>query len=215
VATTTSASVSRRDSNGNDWSQAGDQGASSGERAAAEQVVVREAVIADARSIARIGRAAVPVTYRDLIPDKRVMDAIVAQSYALDALRTSIDRCAVAHDAQFLVAELSERIVGFLHFDSDGAVPELHRIYVDPNRLRQGIGSALLTELHRRLRPGSSYVLMVVAANQPALAFYARHGLAVDVSVDGVAYMREHMGVAFQHDAPTVPALVLRFTKPG
>ena len=53
---------------------------------------------------------------------------------------------------------------------------------------------------------------MVVAANRPAVCFYEKHGLAEAARIDGVAYMREHMGVEFGPGAPEVPALLLRFT---
>jgi ribosomal-protein-alanine N-acetyltransferase len=183
-------------------------------RSSLPETTVRDAVPADAEVIASIGRVAVPDTYRDLIDDAAVMDAIVEQSYGLEALQECIVRCARAVDAHFLVAERDGRIVGFLHYDCEGAEPELHRIYVEPTQKRRGIGNALLQELHRRIAPGDSYILMVVAANRPAVAFYERHGLAEAARVDGVAYMHEQMGVEFAAGAPHVPALILRFTKP-
>lgn len=143
------------------------------------------------------------------------MRAIVAQSYGLDALGECIEGSAASDGAHFLVAGQGGRIVGFLHYDSEGPEPELHRIYVDPALKRKGIGSALLGELHCRLPAGASYVLMVVAANLPAVAFYERHGFVESARVDGVAYMHEHMGVEFPPGTLDVPALILRFTKAG
>lgn len=183
--------------------------------AVAAELIVRDALSEDAPAVAAIGKTAVPETYQDLIADRSVMAAIVAQSYALDALRECITRCYAAEDAHFLVAERHNGIVGFLHYDSQGPEPELHRIYVDPAQKRQGIGSALLEELHRRLPSKTSYVLMVVAANLPAVSFYARHGLVEAARVDGVNYMHDHMGVEFPAGTPQVPALILSFTKDG
>ncbi len=177
------------------------------------ETVVRDAVAGDGPAVAAIGKVAVPETYKALIPEESVMEAIVEQSYALDALGGCITRCAIAEDAHFLVAEGRGQISGFLHYDSEGPAPELHRIYVDPAQKRQGIGSALLEELHRRLPPQTSYVLMVVAANRPAVSFYERHGFIEAARVDGVAYMHSHMGVEFPPGTPEVPALILRFTK--
>jgi ribosomal protein S18 acetylase RimI-like enzyme len=177
------------------------------------ETIVRDAVAADAAAVASIGRVAVPDTYKDLIDDAAVLEAIVEQSYALDALRECIARCMSAADAHFLVAERDSRIVGFLHYDCQGPDPELHRIYIEPAQKRRGIGSALLQELHRRLARGDTYILMVVAANRPAVAFYERHGLVEAARVDGVAYMHEQMGIEFAGGAPHVPALILRFTK--
>lgn len=172
---------------------------------------VREAVVADAAGIAAIGRRAVPDTYRTLCAPA-VIRSIVEQAYAPAALRECIERCSEAGDAHFLVAEEAGVVVAFLHYDCDGSQPELHRIYIDPDRKRSGIGSRLLEELHRRLEPQASYVLMVVADNLPAVAFYSRHGFQEEAQVDGVDYMRERMGVEFPEGAAPVPALVLRFT---
>ncbi len=175
--------------------------------------IVRDARPADALGIAAIGKVAVPATYKDLIGDASVLSAIVEQSYALDALRDCVARCAIGEDAHFLVAEQAGRVVGFLHYDSEASEPELHRIYVEPALKGRGIGSALLQELHSRLDPGASYVLMVVAANRGAVAFYEQHGFAEEERVDGVTYMHERMGVDFPPGTPAVPALLLRFTK--
>ncbi len=71
----------------------------------------------------------------------------------------------------------------------------------------------LLGELHARLGAGASYILMVIADNHPAVAFYRRHGLVEQARVDGPSYMHEQMGVEFPPDTAPVPALVLRFTK--
>lgn len=105
-----------------------------------------------------------------------------------------------------------DAVVGFLHYDCEGPRPELHRLYVEPGRKRQGLGSLLVEELHRRLESQASYVLMVVADNRPAVAFYRRHGFQEERQVDGVEYMREHMDVEFPAGTPPVPALLLSFT---
>jgi ribosomal protein S18 acetylase RimI-like enzyme len=173
---------------------------------------VRDAVPNDAASVAAIGRVAVPDTYRDLCPPS-VISSIVEQSYSSPALRDCITACRHGDDAHFLVAEREGRVVGFLHYDAKGADPELHRIYVEPAEKRRGIGSAMMHELHQRLAPGASYILMVVADNRPAVAFYRRHGLVEEARVDGPSYMHEHMGVSFPSDTPAVPALVLRYRK--
>jgi ribosomal protein S18 acetylase RimI-like enzyme len=176
--------------------------------------LVRDAVVADAAAVAAIGRVAFP-EWAKAVVDVSVIDAIVAQTYSLAALRDCITRCARNDNAFFLVAERDGGVVGYLHFDCEGPEPELHRIYVDPRQKRGGIGSALLRELHARLAPGSSYVLLVHAENLSAIAFYQHHGFVEHARVDGPTYFREHMGLEFPTDAPDVPSLVLRFTKSG
>jgi diamine N-acetyltransferase len=174
--------------------------------------LIRDAEPADAAGIAAIGRAAVPETYRALV-DPAVLRSILEQSYSIAALEACIARCRDAWDAHFLLAEMDERVVGFLHYDCASAEPELHRIYVEPALKRRGIGSALLRELHRRLPVGASYMLMVVAANLAAVSFYQRHGFVEEARVDGPTYMSEHMGVRFPAGTRPAPALVLRLTK--
>jgi ribosomal protein S18 acetylase RimI-like enzyme len=173
---------------------------------------IRDGEPADAAGVAAIGRIALPETFRDLC-DPVVIRNIVEQSYSLQALRDCITACRRAEDAHFLVAEREGRVVGFLHYDCEGDEPELHRIYLEPAMKRQGIGSSLMDELHRRLAPSATYILMVIAGNRPAVAFYQRHGFVEQAKVDGPTYMSEHMGVTFPPGTPPAPALVLRFTK--
>ncbi|GAC1473339.1 MAG: hypothetical protein PVS2B1_04930 [Candidatus Dormibacteraceae bacterium] len=177
-----------------------------------EIATVRDADPADAAGVAAIGKAAVPGTYRGIV-DPMVLRNIIEQSYSIDSLRACIARCRDAGDAHFIVAELDGRVAGFLHYDCDGSDPELHRIYIEPALKRTGIGSALVRELHQRLAPGASYILMVIAANLPAVHFYQRHGFIEEAKVDGPTYMSEHMGVTFPEGTGAAPALVLRFTK--
>ena len=181
-------------------------------RAAAVRVRVRDAVPADAAGVASIGKAAIPETFRGIV-DPVVLSNIVEQSYAIGALQGCIARCQAASDAHFIVAEMDGRVVGFLHYDSEGSEPELHRIYLEPGLKRRGIGSAVLRELHERLSPGASYILMVIAANVPAVTFYQRHGLVEDRRVDGPTYMSEHMGVIYPTRPRPAPAFVMRFNK--
>jgi len=182
--------------------------------AGVEIATVRDADPADAAGVAAIGKAAVPETYREIV-DPVALRNIVEQSYSVAALLACIARCGDTDDAHFIVADLDGRVAGFLHYDCEGSDPELHRIYVEPAQKRRGIGSALLRELHQRLAPGSTYILMVIAANLPAVSFYLRHGFIEEAKVDGPTYMSEHMGVTFPAGTRPAPALVLRFTKPS
>jgi len=113
----------------------------------------------------------------------------------------------------FLVAERDGEVLGYLHYDSEGAEPELHRIYVDPARKRGGIGSALMRDLHSRLTAGCSYVLLVAEANTAAQAFYERYGLVVERRVEGPNYYTSAMNLEMKSQPPPAPAVVMRFTK--
>jgi GNAT superfamily N-acetyltransferase len=120
-----------------------------------------------------------PAVHNDIVGPE-FSTAVVERRDSIAALTECIGRCARDENAQFLVAEQDGEVIGYLHYDCNGAEPELHRIYVHLERKRAGIGTAMMRELHARLRPGSSYVLRVVEANTEARAFYERHGLTVE-----------------------------------
>jgi ribosomal protein S18 acetylase RimI-like enzyme len=130
---------------------------------------VREAVRVDAAVIADIGRRAMSAQYAGR--------AAIERSYALEAVEACIDRCRTRTDAQFLVAEQRAVVTGFLHFDAFGPEPELHRLYVESEARRAGVGTALMHELHARLPSTANYMLLVVAGNERAIRFYERLGL--------------------------------------
>jgi ribosomal protein S18 acetylase RimI-like enzyme len=162
----------------------------------AQGVLVRDAAGSDADAIAAVGTEAMPAQYAGLV-DPAAVDAAVSQTYAPSAVNECIERCQRASDALFLVAERSGQVVGFLHFDSFGPEPELHRLYLDHRHRGAGIGTLLMNELHARLPAGFAYMLLVVAGNDRAVRFYERHGLHVSQLVDGLGYYRERMGVEF------------------
>ena len=170
-------------------------------------MVVRDARVSDVGAVAGIGRRALPLAYASIVPDP-ILEAVLEQTYSFEALerciRTSVD------GAHFLVAEHEGTVCGYLHFDGRGAEPELHRIYLDPDLTGQGIGKLLLDELHRRLVLGSSYILIVVAANVGARAFYTREGFEEELLVDARSFYAKHMGVLFPSRTPRLDCIVMR-----
>jgi ribosomal protein S18 acetylase RimI-like enzyme len=177
-------------------------------------LIVRDATAADAPSIAAIGRVAFPAVHDEVV-GPAFSAAVVEQTYSIEALTDCIARCARADDAAFLVAERDGVVVGYLHFDSEGDEPELHRIYVDPDQKRGGIGSALMRALHARLPAGSSYVLLVAEVNTDAQAFYERHGLVVERRIDGSRHYSEAMELDLDAPPPAARGLLMRFTNAG
>jgi ribosomal protein S18 acetylase RimI-like enzyme len=142
-----------------------------------------------------------------------VIQAVQEQTYSLSAVVDCVKRCVQANDAEFLVVERGDQAVGFLHFDSEGREPELHRIYVDGTQTGSGAGSALMAELHRRLGGQVSYILMVLSPNSGAIRFYERHGLVIERETDAVTHYRENMGFS-PPDTPPVAAFIMRY-QPG
>lgn len=127
------------------------------------------------------------VQYQGLV-DPVAVETAVAQTYSLGALVNCMDRCSQSRNAHFLVAQVDGSVVGYLHFDDFGPDPELHRIYVDTNVRRSGVGALLLNELHARLPQQLHYMLLVLEGNDRAIAFYQRHGFKIEAQVNGLAY---------------------------
>jgi ribosomal protein S18 acetylase RimI-like enzyme len=174
-------------------------------------LLVRTAVVADAPSIAAIGRVGFPAVHNDVV-GAEFAAAVVEQTYSIEALTECITRCMTATDAKFLVAEQDGEVIGYLHYDLEGPEPELHRIYVDPGRKRGGVGSALLREFHARLPPGRQYVLLVAEANTDAQAFYQRHGLVIERKVEGTSHHMNAIGIKVDVPPPPASAFLMRFT---
>ena len=66
------------------------------------------------------------------------------QTHSVEAFTACLRRCVTADDAEFLVAERDGEVIGHLHCYSEGAEPDFHRSYVDPNKKRGGVGRALM-----------------------------------------------------------------------
>jgi ribosomal protein S18 acetylase RimI-like enzyme len=180
----------------------------------AHDVLVRDAAGTDAAAIAAIGGEAMPAQYAGLV-DPAAVAAVVSQVYERSAVSECIDRCRRASEACFLVAERSGPVVGFLHFDSFGPEPELHRLYLEHRQRGVGIGTLLMDALHARLPAEFAYMLLVVAGNDRAVRFYERHGLHVSRLVDGLAYYSERMGVVFPPGTRPVELVLMRRTVAG
>ena len=88
------------------------------------------------------------------------------------AVREGRTRAAVAGD----------RIVGFATWLGTGNIFEIEDLFVDPERMRQGIGRALVLDLIA-IAHGHGVRRVEVTANQHALAFYQTTGFVVDYEV--------------------------------
>jgi GNAT superfamily N-acetyltransferase len=80
-------------------------------------------------------------------------------------------------------AVADDGIVGFATWLSAGDVFEIEDLFVDPDRMRQGIGRALVLDLIA-IAHGRGVGRVEVTANQHALAFYGKVGFVVDHEVE-------------------------------
>ena len=85
----------------------------------------------------------------------------------------------VLRDQDVLVAVANGEIGGFIAMHAD----MVEHLYVRPDLLRRGIGSALLEQAKQRLPSG--FRLWVFQENVPARRFYEGHGLRVIEETDG------------------------------
>lgn len=90
----------------------------------------------------------------------------------------SIQRLIARDPDALLVADSGRRIVGTLIATWDGWRASLYRLAVVPELRRQGIGTLLVREGERRLRLRGARRLaaIVVASDQPAVAFWHHAG---------------------------------------
>jgi len=143
---------------------------------------VREATTGDVKAVQRVASAAWYAAHAD-IAGEAVVAEFLAEYYSTQRLREDV----ADQSRLFLVAEDGEStgdgsaVVGFalaLPADDDPGVFALGRIYVDPDRWGEGVGSRLLdrVESHVRARDGSRLRLGVMAENEHAVGFYESQG---------------------------------------
>ena len=81
------------------------------------------------------------------------------------------------------VVEDHGELIGLVTLEMEG-LPELKRLYVDPDHLRQGIGLRLLTLIEDRLKEKSAdgYFCLVHRKNKIGQNFYRKNGFLLDES---------------------------------
>ncbi|MGB7341179.1 MAG: GNAT family N-acetyltransferase [Phototrophicaceae bacterium] len=140
-------------------------------------MIIRDAVAQDVDAIASVHVASWQTTYTGIMPD----EAIAARSFEV---RQRQWQRSIANDNQIiLVAEQNDKIVGFANggkpqADSNSYDCELYAIYLLKEAQQQGIGSALIRSLAKRLYASGykSMILSVLENNAGSSQFYANLG---------------------------------------
>ena len=131
--------------------------------------LIRAAVLGDMPALRDVFR-------RSSLSDDGDRATLLAHPDALElsdlAVREGRTRVAVADD----------RVVGFGTWLSTRGIFEIEDLFVDPERMGQGIGRALVLDLIAIAR-GHGVGRVEVTANQRALAFYERVGFVVEDEV--------------------------------
>jgi ribosomal protein S18 acetylase RimI-like enzyme len=168
--------------------------------------VVRDALPEDAEAIRAVALRSWPAAYAGLF-EPGYIEHVLESGYALEVLERQLADASFV----FLVAcEDDGTVVGYLHYGEG----ELRRLYVEPERLGEGIGAALLEELNRRLPAGTTYVALVREGNDRALRFYDRHGFERAGFVDGLAHFAEREGYQPAGTSPSGRDVLVRYVVP-
>lgn len=154
--------------------------------------VIRPAVVADAHAIAEVRAAGWRHAYRGILPDA-TLDGIDIAAGA-ERLRGAIARRAPGSRLLQLVLELEGRVEGWLAqgpYREDGAEPEpgigeLWALYVQPRRIGQGHGRALLEVAQAAARQAGFHELRLWVLEENGLGrrFYERQGFEQDGRVE-------------------------------
>lgn len=134
---------------------------------------IRTATPDDVGAIQTVAERSWTTDYPDIV-SRETADEGVHEWYSDERVREEIDR----PDADVLVATVDDDVVGFVHAVWTGEEGDVLRVYVDPERRGDGIGSALLeTAVDRLFEAEVEHVrAMVLADNDPGQAFYRSHG---------------------------------------
>jgi len=105
-----------------------------------ERAIIRRPEVTDLSKVETVARATRPVAYAGIIPHE-IQRSLLNSWYSPESLR----RALAAQGSSFFVAESSGGVIGFAQFVRRSAESvELTRIYVLPDRQRDGVGSRLL-----------------------------------------------------------------------
>jgi len=147
------------------------------------EVVIREAVEADAVEMGRLHVRAWQAAYRGIMPDE-YLDGLRPED-RIEMWRGHLSR---ADRSPLLVAVSSDVVVGFAVFGAEAAAEpapscgELYAMNVDPDSWGQGLGRLLLRSVMEAL-VATGYreaVLWVVPQNDRARALYESEGWVPD-----------------------------------
>lgn len=109
-------------------------------------------------------------TYRGLLSEESIRE-VVDEWYDTHDLHNQVE------DAVFFVAEVHDKIVGFIHASVKGK-SHLHRLYIEPGYQRKGLGTQLYDRMEQELENynADSIELEVLSGNEKGLGFYREKG---------------------------------------
>lgn len=132
---------------------------------------LRQAEQKDVDTIMDIAEKTWKDSYANILSSEAI-DRVVERWYSRENLEEQVK------SPFFLVAEEDGHVVGFAHATFMGEKADLHRIYLEPDHQRSGIGSALYEEVERKLsdKAVERIELEVLADNEKGISFYEEQG---------------------------------------
>jgi len=131
---------------------------------------IRKAKPQDAEEIHEIALKSWKDAYEDILPEE-VIEEVIDEWYDTEDLKDQVDK------GFFYITEKESKLAGFVHATVDGGDAALHRLYVDPDHQREGIGSELYGRVEEDLKENAESVeLEVFAKNHKGVSFYEKKG---------------------------------------
>jgi diamine N-acetyltransferase len=140
---------------------------------------IAPATIHDIPHIQAVASAAWPVTYGTILSSDQIA-YMLRTMYDADALRQQMEEA--GH--MFLLAQLGERVVGFISYTTDrsvdhdsGRVAKIHKLYVHPDAQGAGVGRGLMDNVRTvACAAGCQMLTLNVNRYNSAVRFYERYG---------------------------------------
>lgn len=134
---------------------------------------IRTAEQGDIEGIRDVARRSWETDYPDVL-SRETIDETVEEWYSTGRLEEELE----SEDALLLVVEDADEVVAFSHAAWEEDSGDVLRLYVRPDRRREGIGRRLLERTCDRLfdRDVEQVKAMVLAANDPGNDFYESMG---------------------------------------
>lgn len=136
---------------------------------------IREAERGDVEGVREVARRSWETDYPTIL-SRETIDETVEEWYAPEQLAFDIE----SDDAHVIIAVEEEGTIGFAHAISEGESGTLLRLYIDPERREEGIGTRLVkTTCEILAEEGCERIeAMVLEANEPGNSFYRTYGFS-------------------------------------
>ncbi len=137
---------------------------------------VRRLQADDIDAVSALARTVWQATYPSLITQAQI-DSMLADRYGAACIHPQLDDPRHA----WWVAHHEQALAGFAHASLEGADCKLDKLYVHPDRQRQGIGRALLLAVQHwaRQQQAQRLWLQVNRGNAQAIRAYEKYGFRI------------------------------------